>query len=75
MIYVHSVQRAARYYPDRHVLLDGDERLTFRQLHARTRGIAAALVQAGFVRGDRLAILLPNSSEYLSLIYAAVGSA
>ena len=70
MIYVHSVQRAARYYPDRHALMDGDERLTFRQLHARIRGIAAALVQAGFVRGDRLAILLPNSSEYLSLIYA-----
>src|SRR5207237_8696602 len=31
---------------------------------------AASLIGHGFARGDRLAILLPNESEYIELIYA-----
>jgi long-chain acyl-CoA synthetase len=40
------------------------------ELHQRIERIAAALHQLGFRAGDRLAILLPNESEYLELIYA-----
>ena len=33
MIYIHSVGRAVRYYPDRPALCVGEERLSFRELH------------------------------------------
>src|SRR5712691_2262966 len=70
MIYVHSIGRAARYFPDLVALSVRGQRLTFMELHQRIERIAAALHQLGFRAGDRLAVLLPNESEYLELIYA-----
>ncbi|MGA8878145.1 MAG: AMP-binding protein, partial [Candidatus Korobacteraceae bacterium] len=70
MIYVHSLGRAARYYADRTALAPETIPLSFRELDARVKGIAAALGQQGFVRGDRLALLLPNGLEYIELVYA-----
>src|ERR1700758_4819962 len=70
MIYVHSVGRASRYYPQRTALdVDGDA-ISFSVVHERVKNIAAALVVNGFAAGDRLAFLLPNSPEYIELIYA-----
>jgi long-chain acyl-CoA synthetase len=70
MIYVHSIGRAARYYPNLLALSVRGKRLTFLELHQRIERIATALHQLGFRAGDRLAVLLPNESEYLELIYA-----
>ena len=70
MIYAHSIARAARYYPELVALSVGGKRLSFRQLHQRIEQIAAELHRLGFKAGDRLAIHLPNESEYLELIYA-----
>jgi len=70
MIYVHSMGRAIQYYPDRPALSSGQATLTFSQLHDRVKRVAATLAGAGFQKGDRLAILLPNSPEYIELIYA-----
>ncbi len=70
MIYVHSMGRAVRYYPERPALSVGEDSLNFRQLHNRVKNIAGALSQRGIRRGDRLALLLPNGPEYVQLIYA-----
>jgi len=70
MIYAQSIARAARYYPELAALAVGGKRLTFRELHQRIEQIAAELHRLGFKAGDRLAIHLPNESEYLELIYA-----
>ncbi|MGC9952021.1 MAG: AMP-binding protein [Bryobacteraceae bacterium] len=71
MIYVHSMGRATRYYPDQPALtLSDGSRVTFAQLHNRVRRLAAALTQAGFQPGERLALLLPNSPQYIELVYA-----
>jgi long-chain acyl-CoA synthetase len=70
MIHVHSLGRAVRYYPERSALAPGGTRMTFRQLHDRVKGTAAALKRHGFSAGDRLAILLPNGPEYIELVYA-----
>ncbi|HTQ51497.1 MAG TPA: AMP-binding protein [Candidatus Acidoferrales bacterium] len=70
MIYAHSIARAARYYPELVALSVGGRRLSFRELHHRIEQIAAELHRLGFKAGDRLAIHLPNESEYLELIYA-----
>src|SRR5258705_1019033 len=70
MIYVHSLGRAARYFPERTALAANGTRSTFRELHARVERIAAALTKHGFKAGDRLAILLPNEPDYIQLVYA-----
>src|SRR2546426_7374180 len=70
MIYVHSLGLAARYFPERTALAANGTRSTFRDLHARVGRIAAALTKHGFKAGDRLAILLPNETDYIELVYA-----
>jgi long-chain acyl-CoA synthetase len=70
MIYSHSLDRAARYYPGQPAVDVGGDRLTFRELHNRVTRVAAALTRRGFNAGDRLALLLPNGPEYLEWVYA-----
>ncbi len=70
MIHTHSLDRAARYYPDRAAFRSAGKPRTFRELHHRVAGIAATLRRHGFGLGDRLAILLPNEPDYIELVYA-----
>src|SRR5712664_2087166 len=70
MIYVHSLGRASRYYSARTALAPAGARLSFLELENRVKGMAAALRAHGFAAGDRLALLLPNSPEYIELVYA-----
>jgi acyl-CoA synthetase (AMP-forming)/AMP-acid ligase II len=70
MIYMHSLGRAARFYPERMAIASGETRSTFRELNDRVASIAAALSKHGFGVRDRLAILLPNEREYIELVYA-----
>ncbi len=70
MIYVHSLGRAFRYYSQRTALAVDGAAVSFKTLHERVRNIAAALAAKGFAPGDRLALLLPNSPEYIELVYA-----
>ena len=70
MIHTHSLGRAARFYPTRTALASAGTRRSFRELHDRVAGIAAALAGHGFQAGDRLALLLPNEPDYIELVYA-----
>jgi long-chain acyl-CoA synthetase len=70
MIYVHSLGRALRFYPDRTALARDGRSLTFRELHTRVEGIAGTLTSHGLGVGDRLALLLPNGQDYIELMYA-----
>jgi acyl-CoA synthetase (AMP-forming)/AMP-acid ligase II len=70
VIYVHSMGRAIRFYPDQPALSVGKSRLTFSELYDRVKRIGTTLSQAGFARRDRLALLLPNGPEYIELVYA-----
>jgi long-chain acyl-CoA synthetase len=70
MIYAHSLGRAFRYYTRRTALAVDGAAVSFDALHERVRNIAAALTANGFAAGDRLALLSPNSPEYIELVYA-----
>jgi len=75
MIYIHSLGRASRYYAQRAALVVDGAAVSFKALNERVQNIAAALAAHGFAAGDRLALLLPNSPEYIELVYAVAGSA
>ena len=70
MIHLYSLGRAARYFPERPALVSAGTRANFRELHTRVSSIAGALARHGFKTGDRLALLLPNETEYIELVYA-----
>ena len=62
----------AKLNPDREVYVDGQsgERLSFAQLNTRCNRIANALVNIGVKPGDRVAIALMNSAEFLEVYFA-----
>ncbi len=70
MIHMHSLGRAARVYPEWTALVSDGGRTTFRELHARVGRTASFLREQGFRKGDRLALLLPNETDYIELLYA-----
>jgi amino acid adenylation domain-containing protein len=51
----------ARTRPHASAIVAPDERLTYRQLDARSNRLARLLEDAGCVRGDRVAVLMPKS--------------
>jgi len=56
--------------PDRPLLAFEDQRITVGQLAARADALAAALIDAGAVRGDHVAIMSPNCPEFVDAFFA-----
>ncbi|MEU9621675.1 long-chain fatty acid--CoA ligase [Streptomyces sp. NPDC048155] len=65
---------SARRYPDRVAVVDADTRLTYRELWARALRCAGALRASGVRPGDRVAVLLPNSADFLYAYYGALAA-
>ena len=62
---------AAEKFPDRTALIDGDTRLTFRELNERVNRLAWALLDAGVRKGDRVALLFYNSHPFVEVYFAS----
>ncbi|WP_405684404.1 long-chain-fatty-acid--CoA ligase [Streptomyces sp. NBC_00057] len=65
---------SARRYPDRVAVVDSDTRLTYRELWVRALHCAGALRASGVCPGDRVAVLLPNSADFLYAYYGALAA-
>ncbi|MGF1658785.1 MAG: AMP-binding protein, partial [Rubrimonas sp.] len=57
--------RAATTHPDRVAVISGDERISYRDFHARARRLCSALGAHGVRRGDVVATLLLNTPAQL----------
>jgi fatty-acyl-CoA synthase len=55
------IARSALAYPESVAVVEGDRRLTYRELYSRTQQLASALQVAGVRPGDRVAVLSRNS--------------
>ncbi len=64
------LDRRARIAPDRLAVVDGERRLSYRELAVRTARLSAWLQREGVARGDRVALLLANRSAYLETVFA-----
>ena len=62
---------AVRRSPDAIALVDGQDRWSYAFLANRVAACAARLTSLGLAAGDRIAILLPNRSDYSTLLLAA----
>ena len=61
---------AAEQHADRVAVVSPDQRLTYREVHARVRELARALIGAGVVKGAHVAIWIANSPEWIVAAYA-----
>ena len=59
------------FRPEHLAVVCGDERLTFRELEGRVNRLANGLLELGLRKGDKLALVLPNSVELLYVYRAA----
>ena len=59
--------------PDKLAIVDlggeAERRFTYAELDAMARGVARALTARGFARGDRIAILSANRTEFIAAYY------
>ena len=62
-----SAQRA----PTQLAIIDGPRRLAYGALDADTDRLAAALIATGLGKGERIAAMMVNRSEYATLFFAA----
>lgn len=64
------LRRAARLYPHKTAIVDGDKRFTYRQYRARVNQLSNVLLELGVSKGDRVCMLSPNSHYFLESFYA-----
>lgn len=60
-----ALANSAALYPDRMAVIDGAERMTFRELDQRVNALAHGLLGQGLQRGDCVAVWLTNSASWV----------
>jgi fatty-acyl-CoA synthase len=69
-----TLNRAARWYPDREAFVQGfggpERRYTYAEANAETRRIARGLADLGVAKGDRVALLNDSNVEHALVHYA-----
>ncbi len=58
----------ARNFSDEIALVSGDLRLTYGEVPFHVNSLARGLLNTGFEKGDRIAVLLNNCAEYALLL-------
>lgn len=62
----------AETYGDAVAVVDGDTRLTYRQLACKADGLACRLLDSGLNPGDAMLVQLPNGWEFVTLTLACL---
>ncbi len=61
----HFLEEAARKYPDRACTIFKGAVISYREMNAQTDHMAAALVEMGVKKGDRVGIFIPNIPQFV----------
>ena len=64
------LERAAAQVPGKIAVVDGANRNTYDELNSLADALAASLADLGLRKGDRIAIYMPNSIEFMVAFYA-----
>lgn len=66
------LEETARQHGSKSAIILGKQRLSYAELDATSNKVANALIKMGVGKGDRVAILLPNSPEFVALYFGVV---
>jgi long-chain acyl-CoA synthetase len=63
------LEAAAKHYGGKTAIALGDRRLSYAELDEASNKVANALMKMGVSKGDRVAMLLPNSPEFVVIYF------
>ena len=63
---------AAERYGQKKTIVCAERRLSFADIEESSNKVANALIESGLGNGDRVAMLLPNSPEFISVYFGVV---
>lgn len=69
MLIHHFIEKNAEIFPDKVAVICDDVRCTYAELNAMANNLAGWLLDHGLKSGDRVALLLNNSVEYVVSYY------
>ncbi len=61
----HFLEEAARKYPDRACTIFKGAVISYKEMNEKTNHMAAALVEMGVKKGDRVGIFMPNTPQFM----------
>ncbi len=61
----HFLEEAARKYPDHACTIFKGAVISYREMNEKTNQMAAALVEMGIKKGDRVGIFMPNTPQFV----------
>ena len=64
------LERSAAEVPDKIAVVDGVKSVTYSALNSMANSLAVSLAEIGLKKGDRIAIYMPNSIEFMAAFYA-----
>jgi acyl-CoA synthetase (AMP-forming)/AMP-acid ligase II len=64
------IEQSCKENADKLCVVDGDHRLTYRDMEERADRLARAMVEMGVEPGDRVGIFLTNCFQYIEMFYA-----
>jgi len=65
----HFLDESARKYPDRACTIFKGASISFKEMNEISDSIAAALVDMGVKKGDRVGIFMPNTPQFVMVYY------
>jgi len=71
--FLRRLDQGSNVDPDNEAVVFKDERITHRELHDRAYRLTHALSSLGVSKGDRVAVLLRNCSEWFDIFFAVAG--
>ncbi len=69
---IELLERSVKRFPRREAVVDDNARLTYEKFDRLCNNLAHALRNSGVKKGDRVAILMPNSWEYAVSYYGVI---
>jgi len=74
MLIHNFLENSAAKYPDKVAVIHDDQRTTYAQLNTQATNLATHLQANGITNGHRVALLLENSTDYITAYYATLKS-
>lgn len=59
--------------PQKTAIIQGEQKISYAELTARSHAIGEELRNLGIEKGDKVAVLFPNHSEFVAIFFAIVG--
>ena len=66
------LEETAKHYGEKTAIALGDRRLSYAELDEASNKVANALIKMGVSKGDRVAMLLPNSPEFVIIYFGII---